>query len=96
MNFERVGLITSFGKMVLSKNDTRPQYTFAQTKRQALTKEKTDYLYKPTPEHNYKYYKVTINLIDNKLLLESRMGIWYISKEQSILKGKIRLLSSAL
>lgn len=56
---ENQSLLTSFGQMILSRNDTRPQYKFPKSKRLSnASNEKTDYLYCPSSEKNYKYTKV--------------------------------------
>lgn len=55
---ETKSILTSFGKMILSKNDTRPQYNFSRAKRLKDSLTGNDYLYHPTEEKNYKYSKV--------------------------------------
>ena len=60
-NLEKQALMTGFGKMVPSKNQTNPKYSFSKDKRsyQKATEPKTDYIYHPFPESTYKYIKVS-------------------------------------
>jgi hypothetical protein len=60
-NLEKQALMTGFGKMIPSKNQTNPKYSFSKDKRlyQKITEPKTDYIYHPFPESTYKYIKVS-------------------------------------
>lgn len=56
---ESRSLRTSFGKMIPSKNQSNPQYSFGKEVRIPRAKKpKTDYLYNPEPTNGFKFDKV--------------------------------------
>ena len=84
-NLEKQALMTGFGKMIPSKNQTNPKYSFSKDKRsyQKAMEPNTDYIYHPFPENTYKYIKVSYIHIYIHIYIESRLVIWKIKKEFS-------------
>ena len=58
-SLENRALSTSFGKMIPSRNQSNPKYSFGKERRmKSKPIPKTDYMYSPSSEQNYKYIKV--------------------------------------